>query len=116
MLIRKRKFYFLLLALAFLASPVFGQGKINTPKIDCLGNITSMSYTPPIGLTLASATWYFGDGGTSTNNSPTHVYSAKGTFTIKIDAVFTNSSTQSDSVKIEIVGLPNSCFFRKYIE
>ena len=112
MLFLKQKFCFLLLALAFLASPVFGQGKINTPKIDCLGNITSMSYTPPIGLTLASATWYFGDGGTSTNNSPTHVYSAKGTFTIKIDAVFTNSSTQSDSVKIEIVGLPNSCFFR----
>lgn len=108
----KGKLFFLFIFLFLLGTTSYGQGTINVVKIDCLGNITSMSYTPASGLTLASATWYFGDGGTSTNNSPTHVYSSKGVYTIKIDAVFTNSSTRTDTVNIEIVGLPMVNFYR----
>lgn len=98
--------------MVFFCSNIWSQGKINAPTIDCLGNISSLSYTPPSGLTLASATWYFGDGGNSSNNAPTHVYGSKGIYKIKIDAVFTNSTTQTDSAAIEIVGLPLVYFHR----
>ncbi len=90
---------------------LFSQGKINVPGRECLGNITNFSYTPPTGLTLSSASWNFGDGFTSSSNTPVHTYASVGTYTIIIQATFTNSSTVTDSTKIEIAGLPKASFY-----
>ncbi len=90
----------------------FAHGKISVPVVECLGNVTNYVYTPPAGLTLASCKWYFGDGGTSTNFSPTHIYASKGFYTVIIDAVFTNSTSITDSLKMEVVNLPKAFFYR----
>ncbi|MBC7426921.1 MAG: PKD domain-containing protein, partial [Bacteroidia bacterium] len=84
--------------------------KINIPAIECLGNVTSFSYTPPSGLTLSSATWTFGDGNNSLSKTPLYSYAGTGFYTVKIAAVFTNSTTRNDSIKIEVVGLPKAAF------
>jgi Zn-dependent metalloprotease len=44
----------------------------------------------------ASFMWYFGDGGTSTQANPTHVYNALGSYTVKL--VVTGCTGQKDSL------------------
>lgn len=90
---------------------VLGQGKINLPAHECLGNLTSFTYTPPSGLTLGSITWDFGDGVTSGNATPTHTYATIGTYFVSVQATFTNSSTAKDTQKIVVVGLPKPAYF-----
>lgn len=104
------RFYFLLFfGLSFIKT--YSQGTINVPKIECLGNITNFSYTPPSGLTLSSAQWNFGDGFSSSNVTPVHAYASTGKFTIIVQATFTNSSVRTDSTIINVVGLPKSAFY-----
>ncbi|MES2619126.1 MAG: PKD domain-containing protein [Bacteroidota bacterium] len=85
--------------------------KINVPLIECLGNVTGMSYTPPTGLTLSSVSWDFGDGSNTSGSSVNHTYASKGFYTIIVNATFTNSTSRIDSQKIEVVGLPNINFY-----
>jgi gliding motility-associated-like protein len=87
------------------------QGKINAPVRECLGNVTSFSYTPPSGLTLSSASWNFGDGFNSSGTTPVHTYGSTGIYNVVIQATFTNSSTATDSVKVEVLGLPKAYLY-----
>jgi gliding motility-associated-like protein len=107
-----RSVIYLLLFFLMLQHNVIGaQGTINAPTRECLGNVTSFSYTPPSGLTLASASWNFGDGFTSSSTTPVHTYGSTGIYNVVIQATFTNSSTSTDSVKIEILGLPKAYLY-----
>lgn len=81
---------------------------INVPSTECLKNVTPFSYKPPVGLTLTGATWFFGDGSTSGNLSTTYVYKNKGTYTVKINATFSNGTSRTDSTTITIYGLPKT--------
>lgn len=71
---------------------------------------------------IAKYTWDFGDGSNSNVQSPTHNYSAAGTFTITLvvtDNLGANSLLVSHSIKIEpaIVcnsTIPEHCSFSKY--
>lgn len=103
----------LLFLLVFCSATRGVAQKINVPVLDCKGNITSMSYTAPSGLTLSSAVWDFGDGFNSTGTTASHTYADTGTYTIKINATFTNSTTRTDSQKIRIAGLPVIGFYYK---
>jgi gliding motility-associated-like protein len=98
------------LCIFFHVSLLFSQGKINIPAIACQSDLVNFSYTPPAGATLSSASWNFGDGFTSGNNTPAHAYGNPGKFTVIIQALLTNSATIVDSVKINIVGLPRAGF------
>jgi gliding motility-associated-like protein len=89
----------------------FSQGKINVGARQCLGSISSMSYTAPSGLTVSSLSWAFGDGATSGSNSPIHTYGATGKYTITVQATFTNSTTATDSQELEVVGLPKAFMY-----
>jgi gliding motility-associated-like protein len=102
--------YLITLVVIILALPVLRAGQINAPPIECINNITSISYTPSSGLTLSAASWTFGDGSSSNSASPKYLYKSIGYFTIKIQATFTNNSTATDSVRIQIVGLPKPAF------
>lgn len=48
-------------------------------------------------LNAASYTWNFGDGSTSTTLSPSHTYTAVGTYTVKLVAQGLSSCTSADS-------------------
>ncbi len=102
----KNKYLVLVLLNFLFAGSQYTMGQIKAPSIECIKNITGFSYTPPGGLTLASAKWTFGDGSNATTLSPYYIYKSTGYFTVRIQATFTNNTTVTDSHKIQVVGLP----------
>ncbi len=55
-------------------------------------------------LTATSWTWYFGDGTSSTDKLPKHIYTLPGTYTVKL--VVTGSHGCSDSVSHDVIVNP----------
>jgi hypothetical protein len=68
------------------------------PVADFSANVTSGAVPLAVGFTDASAhgptawSWEFGDGGTSTEQNPVHVYEAAGSFTVNLTATNADSS------------------------
>ncbi|MCX6267852.1 MAG: PKD domain-containing protein [Bacteroidetes bacterium] len=60
--------------------------------------------TTPAGTTLTSYLWNFGDGGFSTQTSPSHIYTTYGTFSVKLKIV--NSNGCADSVVQQVTVNP----------
>ncbi len=58
----------------------------------------------------ANYQWDFGDGATSTNLSPDHVYTAPGTYTVTLTATSPDNCKKSLSKNITIYGLPVAAF------
>lgn len=60
----------------------------------------------------AQFTWNFGDGGTSTDQNPTHTYLQPGTFVVRLTAVDSNTCNIIDSTSftITVYGMPTSDF------
>lgn len=54
------------------------------------------------GGTIASYSWDFGDGQTSTSKSPSHTYAASGTYTVKETVTDNNSQQASSSQQIQL--------------
>jgi PKD repeat protein len=57
--------------------------------------------------TIASYTWTFGDGGTSSLQNPTHSYVSGGSFTATVTVTDNNGATGSSSVGITVVAPTN---------
>ncbi|MCB0735988.1 MAG: PKD domain-containing protein [Bacteroidetes bacterium] len=53
-----------------------------------------------------SQIWHFGDGNTSTNTNPKHLYSAAGTYSVKLIATSKNGCVDSTTKTITVYGLP----------
>jgi PKD repeat protein len=81
--------------------PVAKHGGPYTGKRMLAVQLNGSASTDPDGDPLTYA-WTFGDGGTGTGVSPTHVYTTLGTFTItlKVNDGFVNSPTVSTTVTI----------------
>ena len=65
------------------------------------------------GGTISSHAWTFGDGGTSTAASPSHTYSAAGTYSVTetvTDRVRGNTSSKTSSVSTTAGGTPTANF------
>ncbi len=62
----------------------------------CLGN--QVSFVDISSPTPTSWEWDFGDGNTSTNQFPTHLYSTPGTYEVSLNAIY-SSSCQGTEVK-----------------
>ncbi|MES2646769.1 MAG: PKD domain-containing protein [Bacteroidota bacterium] len=87
-------------------------------------NVVARYETPPSGcapyqatfnntsLGGASFTWFFGDGTTSTETSPTKLYATPGTYTVKLVAVDNNTCNLIDSTSstITVSGKPTAGF------
>jgi gliding motility-associated-like protein len=67
---------------------------------------TNESYMPNPGQ--ASCYWEFGDGATSTNCSPTHVYSSSGLYNVMLVMGDLNSCNETDTIWHQVLVLSNS--------
>lgn len=73
----------------------------------CVGQNTTFEFNASQQIT--SAVWNFGDGGTSTTLSPTHVYSAPGTYTVSATVTGTNGvGTNTREIIIHMLPVLNT--------
>ncbi|MCC6817290.1 MAG: PKD domain-containing protein [Bacteroidia bacterium] len=80
-------------------------GNIETSKDICIGNL---AYFKTTGITgINSYKWSFGDGFTSQNSVPFHLYKSVGKFLVKLE-VNTSSGILKDSIEIEVHDLPKA--------
>jgi len=71
---------------------------INTARESSAGRAFSAS----AGETIASTWWAFGDGETSTELQPSHVYAERGTYTVNLTVGFDDGTFESASTSIEV--------------
>ncbi|HRO76175.1 MAG TPA: PKD domain-containing protein [Crocinitomicaceae bacterium] len=74
----------------------------------CLSEVSS--FTDASTANISTWNWSFGDGNTSTNQSPSHTFSSSGTYNVKL--VVTNSDGCKDSITkpISVFNLPTADF------
>jgi gliding motility-associated-like protein len=68
------------------------QGGCKSPVTVNFTNQTSLNTTSSVPVTYA---WDFGDGSTSADMNPTHIYTAKGNFAVKLTATTSEGCTQT---------------------
>jgi subtilisin family serine protease len=56
--------------------------------------------------TIASRSWAFGDGGTSTAQSPSHTYASAGTYTVALTVTDNDAATGSTSKSVTVTAPP----------
>ncbi|MCX6209261.1 MAG: PKD domain-containing protein, partial [Bacteroidetes bacterium] len=61
-------------------------------------------------INASSYLWNFGDGATSTLNSPTRIYTGSGTFTVTLTVSNTNGCTATSSATVTLLAKPTSSF------
>jgi len=61
---------------------------------------------PPANDNIISWQWDFGDGGTSAQNNPTHIYSADGYYTVRLTAI-TNTGIINSALKTSYIAVGN---------
>lgn len=98
-------FFYLLISIEASA-----QVKVNNNGTICIGNLASFSYAPPPGVNITRYQWSFGDGFTSNNSAPNHLYKATGSFTVQVIATKVGGGTLNGSVAVKVVGLPKANF------
>ena len=95
--------YLLLLCLAIALGACRKNDNVDTT--DVTFTISQSGYSVTYNNTTADAksyAWTFGDGGTSTDKSPTHVYKTKGKFVANLSATLNNGKVLSGSTIINI--------------
>jgi PKD repeat protein len=65
--------------------------------------------TEPFG-SIASYSWTFGDGSTSTAQSPSHTYTQAGTYTVALTVTDTSGNTANTSQSITVASVPTAAF------
>ncbi len=76
------------------------KAQFETPTFGCAPYTAVFNNTSEAGQTF---TWDFGDGTTSTETSPTHVYKIPGNYTVKLVAVDPSTCNHIDSTSLTIV-------------
>lgn len=66
-------------------------------------SFSSTGSTDPDG-TIASYSWVFGDGGTSTSQNPTHTYASSGSFTATLTVTDNSGGQATDQATVTVTG------------
>ncbi len=69
------------------------------PDVDQLLSFTA---TPSGGVAPYTYAWDFGDGGTSTDQNPTHAYTAAGVYTVTVTVTDACGNTATDTVEVTV--------------
>ncbi|MBR1514786.1 MAG: PKD domain-containing protein [Bacteroidales bacterium] len=69
---------------------------------------TSTSTTNPSGQTISGYQWNFGDGQTSTQQNPTHLYNNAGTFSVTLTVNCNGHCTNSITKQVTVYASPNA--------
>ncbi len=95
--------------ISYLGLPPFIQSfflvDINTQNL-CFGDATEFSVQA--NGTITSINWDFGDGNTSTDEEPTHIYAAPGTYTVSVAVVADESKTETKEITIYTTPIANA--------
>lgn len=78
----------------------------------CLGDSTAFkdNSVPPVGTSVKSWLWDFGDGKTSALQNPTHTYAAAGDYTVALTITDANGCTTTTPKTIHVAKLPVAGF------
>lgn len=85
--------------------PVASAGGPYTGTAGSLLSFSAAASTDPKGETL-TYTWKFGDGAVATGVTPTHIYTAAGTYTVTVTVTNTDSASSSASTTATISAAP----------
>ena len=66
------------------------------------GNSITLNATAADNIAVANYSWDFGDGNTSTSQSPTYTYSEPGTYTVALTVTDTSGNTATDTLIITV--------------
>jgi gliding motility-associated-like protein len=72
------------------------------PLVQCLGDTTSFQAQATPGVTIQSVLWDFGDGSTSTDMNPVHLFQNSGNYTVNLQVTTTDGCTQTSTSTITI--------------
>lgn len=75
---------------------------ISVPTSACQGTTVNMSTTTP----GATFTWNFGDGGTSSGSSVSHIFNSPGTYNVVLTATYTGSCSGTATATASIIIRP----------
>ena len=103
----------LLVSLSWLASTFYAQSPVAnftaSPLTVCVGQNVSFTNTSSAngGPALSSYQWDFGDGTTSTNENPAHIYHLPGVYTVTLIS-FSAEGCSDTLVKLDYVTVPGT--------
>ena len=83
---------------------------VNTAAQCVNGNSFTFTNTSTISAGTMTYSWSFGDGNTSTATSPTNVYAASGTYTVKLVVTSNNGCKDSVSQSVTVYPKPTPAF------
>lgn len=93
---------------------IYAQPTANfTATTVCQGNatqFTSTSTTNPSGQSISSYQWSFGDGGTSTQQNPTHTYAQPGTYTVTLTVNCGGNCSDTKTQTVTVLAQPTCNF------
>ena len=72
------------------------------PNIQCLGDSTQFQAQTEPGVTIQSVLWDFGDGTTSTERDPQHLFQNNGTYNVSLQITTTDGCIQTSSSFITV--------------
>jgi len=79
---------------------------ISIPDYICLGDLTGFNYTST--AVVQSVSWDFGDGNTSTLNSPFHQYASAGNFKVELTLSLTGGGSCTQTKNLDVYALPQA--------
>lgn len=81
-----------------------------TVKNYCIDSAVQFVNNTSISVGTVSYIWQFGDGNSSVNASPSHIYAQPGTYTVKLIAISNNGCKDSTSQNVTIYTKPKAAF------
>lgn len=100
---------YVLSILLFATNVVYGQSISITSNNDvCIGELITFKSTSTGNITQYA--WTYGDGASSTQDNPSHIYSVAGPKSVKLTVTFSNGTTQSVDKNITVHDTPKPDF------